>query len=190
MATTIRVCRTEEKRVITKAKVERTFEVLCFLFRAKHCKQKPTINKQSQKIAKEVGYEPIYTRFEKLMELKKKKEVDIEESKRREKELQEEMFREELNKHMRKPDNIRSYDEYFEEMVRWKEKNNKINKQKLELQLSKQLEGATFKPLLNSKSKMMVASQNRLPIEQRGLMKKPVKAEYSFAPNLSKKSTR
>lgn len=47
------------------------------------------------------------------------------------------MFREELNKHMRKPDNIRSYDEYFEEMVRWKEKNNKINKQKLELQLSK-----------------------------------------------------
>lgn len=100
------------------------------------------------------------------------------------------MFMEELNKHMRKPENMRSYDEYFEEMVRWKEKNNKINKQKLEMQQSKELEGVTFKPLLNSKSKLMVASQNRLPIEQRGLMKKPVKAEYSFAPNLNKKSTR
>lgn len=91
---------------------------------------------------------------------------------------------------MRKPDNLRSYDAYFEEMVRWKEKNNKINQQKLELQQSKELEGATFKPLLNTKSKKMVASQSRLPIEQRGLMKKPVKPEYSFAPNLAKKSTR
>ena len=36
---------------------------------------------------------------------------------------------------------------------------------------SKELEGVTFKPTLNPKSKKMAASQNRLPIDQRGLMK-------------------
>jgi|JI9StandDraft_1071089.scaffolds.fasta_scaffold688663_1 hypothetical protein len=56
------------------------------------------------------------------MEAKKKKEEDIEESKKREKEIEEEMFMEELHKHMKKPDNLRSYDNYYEEMVAWKEK--------------------------------------------------------------------
>lgn len=65
------------------------FFILC---RAKNYKEKPTINKHSEKIAKEVGYEPIYTRYEKLLEIKKKKEETIEEAKRREKEAEEEMF--------------------------------------------------------------------------------------------------
>lgn len=72
---------------------------------------------------------------------------------------------------MKKPDNIRSYDQYFSEMVRWKEKRQEENKQKLEIKQSKELEGITFQPILNPKSKKMASSHQRLPIEQRGLIK-------------------
>ena len=101
--------------------------------------------------------------------------------------MEEAMFTEELNRHMRKPENKRTYDRYFHEMVTWKEKKQQINRQKFQAQKSKELDGATFKPLINSKSQKMVASQCRLPIEQRGLVKKNVKPEYTFAPNLTKK---
>jgi hypothetical protein len=38
--------------------------------------------------------------------------------------------------------------------------------------MSKELEGITFTPSLNQKSLKMVSSHHRLPIEQRGLLKK------------------
>lgn len=41
----------------------------------------------------------------------------------------------------------------------------------MEIKKSKELEGITFQPMLNSKSKKMVSSHQRLPIEQRGLIK-------------------
>lgn len=91
---------------------------------------------------------------------------------------------------MRKPEHMRTYDNYYEEMVAWKEKKDKVNREKLEQQKLKEMEGATFKPTLNNKSKKMVSSHNRLPIEQRGLLKKKSTEQYSFAPNLAKKSTR
>jgi len=48
----------------------------------------------------------------------------------------------------------------------------------MEMQKSKELEGVTFKPNLNPKSKKMVSSQSRLPIDQRGLVKGQTKTEY------------
>ena len=56
-------------------------------------------------------------------------------------------------------------------MIKWKEKTKKENRDKLEIQKTKELEGVTFTPSLNSKSKKLVSSQNRLPIDQRGLIK-------------------
>ena len=44
---------------------------------------------------------------------------------------------EELNRHMRKPETVRTYDAYFDEMVKWKERTTKQNREKLELQKSK-----------------------------------------------------
>jgi hypothetical protein len=35
---------------------------------------------------------------------------------------EEHTYIEEYNKHVKKPDNVRTYDQYFSEMVRWKEK--------------------------------------------------------------------
>jgi hypothetical protein len=151
---------------------------------------KPTINKKSEQLAREVGYEPIYNRYEKLMEQKKKRLEEIEEQKKRQKEEEESLFMEELNRHMRRPETVRTYDEYFDEMVKWREKANKQNREKLEQQQSKELEGVTFKPALNTKSKKMVASQNRLPIDQRGLMKPKAEKDYSFRPTLTKKAAR
>lgn len=47
---------------------------------------------------------------------------------------------------------MRSYDQYFSEMVRWKEKTLQENKDKFETNKNKELEGITFKPTLNKKS--------------------------------------
>ena len=38
---------------------------------------------------------------------------------------------------MRKPEHMRSYTEYFEEMVKWKERAAKVNREKLEEKKSK-----------------------------------------------------
>lgn len=36
------------------------------------------------------------------------------------------MFLEEYNKHAKRPETVRTYDAYFNEMVRWKEKKTKV----------------------------------------------------------------
>jgi len=71
-------------------------------------------------------------------------------------------------------------------MVRWKEKKEERNKQKLEEEKRKEIEGFTFKPNLNNNSKKIIAEKNRLPIDQRGLVKKKVNLDYTFTPKITK----
>ena len=66
---------------------------------------------------------------------------------------------------MKKPSTTRSYNQYFSEMISWKEKKEESNRLKYEEEQKKSLEQATFKPTLNSKSIKLVAEQNRLPID-------------------------
>ena len=77
---------------------------------------------------KEVGHEPIYNRYEKVLEAKKKKEKEIEEMKKKQKEDEEAVFMEELNRHMRRPETVRNYSAYYDEMVKWKEQTAKQNR--------------------------------------------------------------
>ena len=67
------VCLKEKERFIKKKRRKWANEVNMILWRKKEIKSKPIINKLSQKIAKEVGHEPIYHRYEKIVEAKKKK---------------------------------------------------------------------------------------------------------------------
>ena len=46
--------------------------------RVKEVKDKPVINQHSKQLADKIGYEPIYSRAEKLMVRKKKREEAIE----------------------------------------------------------------------------------------------------------------
>lgn len=48
------------------------------------------------------------------MEVKKKRDKEIEDNKKLQREEEEALFQEELNQYMRKPENVRSYDEYFD----------------------------------------------------------------------------
>lgn len=101
------------------------------LRRTKEIKDKPTINKYSERITKETGYQPIHKRFEKIVEGKKRKAEEIEEHKKKMEEKSELEFQEEYNKHVKKPDTVRTYEQYFTEMQRWKEKREEENRQKL-----------------------------------------------------------
>ena len=42
------------------------------------CQEKPSINKNSEKIAKEIGHRPIYLRVEEMMDKKRLKQENIE----------------------------------------------------------------------------------------------------------------
>ena len=79
------MCDEEEKRFIEEEGGKLADEVLSILFRKKEIKSKPVINKLSEKIVKQVGHQPIYDRYEKIVEVKKKREREIEEEKRRQK---------------------------------------------------------------------------------------------------------
>jgi len=70
-------------------------------------------------------------------------------------------------------------------MVRWKEKAEKRTQHRAEAETKKEIEGATFKPNINNKSKKMMLQQFRLPIDQRGLLKKKISHDSSFTYNTS-----
>lgn len=114
-------------------------EVRTRLSRCRELKDKPTIDRNSDKISKEIGHRPIYLRVDALVEEKKKKLERNEELRKKKQEEEEHTYIEEYNKHVRKPDTLRTYDQYFTEMVRWKEKRQQENQQKLEMQKSKEL---------------------------------------------------
>ena len=63
METILRMRIKKEERPRGKETIKRENEVLLNVCRSKHYKDKPTINKHSERLAREVGYEPIYTRF-------------------------------------------------------------------------------------------------------------------------------
>ena len=85
---------------------------------------------------------------------------------------------EELNRCMRKPTNARTSEQFFGEMVRWKERAGERNRQKLEEQQTKELQEATFRPAINTRSQQLqLQGQPRAPIDQRGLLKPKPKPE-------------
>lgn len=55
------------------ARREGTTDVTCLLCRIREFKKKPTINQQSERLMKESGHQPIYVRYEEIVEKKKKK---------------------------------------------------------------------------------------------------------------------
>ena len=89
------------------------------LGRKKGCQEKPNIDPNSDRIAKEIGHKPIHLRVEEMVEKKKKRLEEVEALKRQKEEEEEAEFELEYKLHARKPETVRSYDCYFADQVKW-----------------------------------------------------------------------
>lgn len=61
----------------------------------------------------------------------------------------------------------RDSEAYFKDMQLWKERIEKNRASELQRKQEKELEGYTFKPVLNKKSVRMAKNQKRQPIQER-----------------------
>lgn len=148
---------------------------------------KPVINPKSRVIAAETGQRPIYERFQKIVDNKKKRIEENEELKKQREEEEYESFLTEFKQHCRVVSEPRDPESYFKEMLSWKEKLEKEKEVKREQKKDKELENHTFKPTLNKKSVRMLKNQKRQPIQDREIRPKTEVSEFSFQPTINKK---
>lgn len=91
-------------------------------------KPKPDINPKSRKIAQQTSHKPIYERFEKILEDKKKKMEQNQQDKKAKEEEEYEKFISEYESHVKlHTEDCRNSDTFFHDMVTWK---SKLDKQK------------------------------------------------------------
>lgn len=128
--------------------------------------KKPVINATSNRIVGSL--EPIYERYERVLNQKERKLEEERLRIKKQKEEEEELFFREFEERNKRPDKVRTVDEFYDSLVRWKEKKIEKNNEKLESNKKVELSAATFQPEINGRSKrLMDKKPPREPIHTR-----------------------
>jgi hypothetical protein len=143
----------------------------------------PILNEKSRKLTGNIN--PIYSRYQQELIIKEKRRKDMATKIHA---IKEEKLKKELTFKpvtIRSTSSIRSSEEYYNYMKKWKENKELIDKKERDIKEEKALEGVTFKPNLNKQSANM--SKNLPNFEtrlERGIQRRDakIKEKKSISP--------
>ena len=112
----------------------------------------------------EHSHEPIYSRYERILEDKRRKQEAIEDQKKQREEQEYEAYMAEFQSHHKVPDSKRTPEEFYEGMKLWKERKQHEAQEIAQRNKNKELDGITFQPTINKNSERLLGNKKRVPI--------------------------